>query len=58
MSIEFIKMKTKVNFDPYYLLSAHKIIELILLAGVAYFMIATEMRFNQGTIDVNKMKIT
>ena len=51
-------MKTKVNFDPYYLLSAHKIIELILLAGVAYFMIATEMRFNQGTIDVNKMKIT
>ena len=41
MSIELIKMKTKVNSDTYYLLSVHKIIELILLASAAYFMIAT-----------------
>jgi len=46
MPIELIKMKAKVNSDKYYLLSAPKIIELILLASVAYFMMATEMRFS------------
>ncbi len=53
-----MKLKLKINTDLYFLLSCPKIIELVLLASVTYFMIATETRFRRGTLDVSKMKIT
>lgn len=58
MSMDLMKLKLKINTDLYFLLSCPKIIELVLLASVTYFMIATETRFRRGTLDVSKMKIT
>ena len=58
MSLDFLKVKTKTNIDLCYLLSEPKIIELMLLSSVCYFMIATEKRFSQGDLDVSKLKIS
>lgn len=58
MSLDLIKIKTKLNTDTYYLLSGPKIIELILFASVCYFTIATETRFSEGSLDVTSLKIS
>jgi hypothetical protein len=50
-------MKVKINTDACFLLSSPKIIEIILIAAVCYFTIATETRFNQGNLDVSSLKI-
>jgi len=57
MSLDLMKMKIKLNTDTYYLLSAPKIIELVLFASVCYFTIATETRFSDGNLDVTTLKI-
>lgn len=57
MSLDLLPMKTKINTDPYYLLSSPKIVELVLLASICYFTIATETRFNDGNLDVGSLKI-
>ena len=41
MSIELMKVDAKANTDFYYLLSPPKIIDLLLLGSVCYFLIAT-----------------
>ena len=46
MSLDLLKMRAKSNADSFYLLSAPKIIELVLFAAVCYFTIATETRFS------------
>jgi hypothetical protein len=58
MSLDLVKLASPINCDFYYLLSAPKIIELLLLASVCYFMMATERRFREGTLDLAGMKIT
>jgi hypothetical protein len=55
--MDFKKMKMKLNTDMYFLLSSPKIIELILMASVCYFTIATETRFSEGSLDVTILKI-
>lgn len=51
MSVEMVKLKAKVNFDFCYLLSPPKITELMLLASVCYFIMATERRFSEGHLE-------
>jgi hypothetical protein len=58
MSLDLVKIKTKLNTDTFYLLSGPKIIELILFAAVCYFTIATETRFSEGSLDVTALKIS
>ncbi len=58
MSLDMVKMKVKLNSDTFYLLSAPKIIELVLFASVCYFTIATETRFSEGNLDVTALKIS
>lgn len=57
MSLDLIRVSFRVNVDLYYLLSSPKLVELVLLASVCYFLIATEKRFKQGNLDMSKMKI-
>lgn len=58
MSLELMKVTYRLNTEFYYLLSSPKIIELLLMAAVCYFMMATERRFKEGSLDLEKMKIT
>lgn len=58
MSLDLLRMKSKLNTDTYYLLSAPKIVELVLFAAVCYFTIATERRFSAGNLDVGSLKIS
>lgn len=57
MSLDLIRLSFRVNVDLYYLLSSPKVVELVLLGSVSYFLIATEKRFKQGNLDMSKMKI-
>lgn len=57
MSLDLLTMKAKINTDPFYLLSSAKIVQLVLLASICYFTIATETRFNDGNLDVGSLKI-
>ena len=52
-----MKLATKTNTDHCYLISSPSITELLLMASIRYFLIATEKRFSQGNLDINKMKI-
>ena len=58
MTLDLIKMKSKVNCDLCFVLSPHKITELLVLGSACYFLMATEKRFQTGTLEVDKMKIS
>lgn len=58
MSLELLRMRARTNSDTFYLLSAPKISELVLMAAVCYFTIATETRFSEGNLDVSTLKIS
>lgn len=47
MTLQPIKMQYIPNLDTFYLLSNNKILELILYTSVAYFTLATEIRFKE-----------
>jgi hypothetical protein len=57
MSLEMLKLRLALNADPCFLLSAHRLTELMLLGSAAYFLIATEQRFNEGDLDGTRLKV-
>ena len=47
MTLQPLKMQYVPNLDTFYLLSNNRILELVLYTSVAYFTVATEIRFKE-----------